>query len=200
MPGLQSAASAVAGFIVVLSLSLFFEWPHAWALAGLAAGLTFGGSWAMSLYWWRSRLTGQARTKVEQEPLKVMITASDPSGAYQAGVFLSLPGVDQKTMRQVARLVLDGRSFSMGSMSGRNRPLSRSTYTALRDEFISRGLASWVSDKAHSQGVVLTPGGKAFMRWLQNSPLEEPGSLQNEFLRHATGARAAHARLTWEDE
>jgi len=79
-------------------------------------------------------------------------------------------GVDEERVAQLARGVLAGRPFSEGEWSGRGAPFSLREFRRLRGELIERGLAAWVNERAHSQGVVLTAAGRAVFRRIANSP------------------------------
>ncbi|RLG19513.1 hypothetical protein DRN74_06740 [Candidatus Micrarchaeota archaeon] len=79
-------------------------------------------------------------------------------------------GVDEERVAQLARGVLAGRPLSEAEWSGRGAPFSLREFRRLRGELIERGLAAWVNERAHSQGVVLTAAGRAVFRRIANSP------------------------------
>lgn len=79
-------------------------------------------------------------------------------------------GVEEERVAQLARGVLAGRPLSEGEWSGRGAPFSLREFRRLRGELIERGLAAWVNERAHSQGVVLTAAGRAVFRRIANSP------------------------------
>ena len=77
---------------------------------------------------------------------------------------------DSEELRQkavtVARLVLNGASFSEGALTGTNRPLTRTEFYTLRDLFMFNGLMEWKDPNARTLGVKWTPPGRSMIRAL----------------------------------
>ena len=106
--------------------------------------------------------------RVFAKTTRVDIVASNPEGVYQSGRFIDLP-ISEEKIRGVASQFILTESFSMATMAGAGKPLSRTEYEILRDKFITRGLAYWVNDNYHNQGVSLTLAGRALMRRIETS-------------------------------
>ena len=75
----------------------------------------------------------------------------------------------------MARRVNAGVGFSHAGLAGPHKPLSRSEFEALRDEFVARGLAVWRNPEAHGQGLELTAAGRGMCRKFAELP--EPGRI-----------------------
>jgi len=70
-----------------------------------------------------------------------------------------------------------GRDLSMGALTGRGNPLSRTEFVALRDALIDAGLAYWQNPRSHSQGCALSVGGRAILRrYTDRLPAPPPGA------------------------
>jgi hypothetical protein len=101
----------------------------------------------------------------QQEVVKIQVISQDPGGAFAAGIWADLP-LTLELATQAARRVVATGAFSHASLAGPGRPLTRSQFETLRDEFIARGLAVWNNPGAHSQGVTLTAAGRATIKRL----------------------------------
>ncbi len=86
---------------------------------------------------------------------------------------------DQEAAKLALVMLADGKDLSMGALTGRGNPLSRTEFVALRDALIDAGLAYWQNPRAHAQGCALTIGGrKVLQRYayrLPDSPLAGNG-------------------------
>jgi hypothetical protein len=75
--------------------------------------------------------------------------------------------VSEAAFRTWARSVVNGRSLSVSSWTGKGKPFSRGDYEALLDVLTEARVVEWVNPKATSQGRQLTRMGKAALtEWL----------------------------------
>lgn len=188
LPLAQSVVSGLAFGLIVLSLAIIFDQQHPWALAGLAAGITGGISWFISLSWWRSRVYQSKSPKLpnvmgSSEVLRLQVSVnSDLDSAFGAS-WANLP-IPRDKLLKMAKKLMRGGGFSYGSLAGRHKVLTRSEFEAVRDEFISRGLLRWRSAHARNSGVELTPAGRAVIRRLA-AMADAPPPRGREFARKA---------------
>jgi len=193
----QAAFGALAfGLLAVSSFYLWLDWTG-WRLFFFVFSLALVAIWARILFSWLHFALPSQEPKPEivqaQEPQPMKIMIAETEGNYSKGVWLEIPGIAPEVLAEVAELVLAGHNFSMGSMSGRYKPLSRNQYEAMRDRLIESGALSWASDKSHSQGVTITKPGLALFRCIAQTYLpDDQSDLEKEFLRH-TRARS-HAQ------
>ena len=139
----------------------YYRGSPSWAFGGLVGAITAMIAWVlMQLPRYKPRFTP---SKVYPTTTRIQITASDPAGQYSAGRFADLP-ISIETMRQVAKRINAGASFSHAGLAGPGRPLSRAEFEVLRDEFIARGLAYWRDPGSHSQGCNLTHAGQSVLK------------------------------------
>ncbi len=155
----------ITGVLVALFTAAWFIPAVPWKLFAATLSGVCLVSWLMVI-----RISDQGNGAVTLKPSKVYpvettrieITAADPSGAFSAGRWAELP-ISRESIDSVARRIAAGASFSHAGLAGPGRPLSRSEYEVLRDEFIARGLAYWINPDSHSQGVELSRAGVAVM-------------------------------------
>lgn len=81
----------------------------------------------------------------------------------KAGWFLDIP-LDRERLTLVCRSLQGGCDFSLASLGGAGKPLTRSEFEILRDYFITRGLARWINPHAHNAGCSLSAAGRAIVR------------------------------------
>ena len=162
-------SGALAGLVAGGAAALLHAPALAWGL--MVAGIACLLSWWGLLSWWQRLHEGAQNIKPASErepdrvyPLRVEVTQYNGHWVD----YLDLPVTSDK-MVSVCRLLANGGDFSHGGLSGPHRPLSRSEYEALRDEFIGRGLATWRNPHSHHQGVLLTHVGKAVARRIANN-------------------------------
>jgi len=94
---------------------------------------------------------------------QIELTRHKPGGALRQDIFDLPARITPEQMEQVAQRWLGGWAFSEISMAGRERPLSSGRggqFEQLRDVLIDKGLAKWVDESAHTQGVEITDDGK----------------------------------------
>jgi hypothetical protein len=165
IPALQSVISAL-WMGVAIGLLAWFMWGVFWQAAGILAALTGAGVWFSYLRRW-NYLTGLEPYQ-EPDPLptydpgRVKIELLENGG--QTGHFLTLPARAEQ-LAELGRGIERGAGLGINSWVGSGRPFSRSEFEALRDELLRRGLLAWVNERARAQGVILTPQGRAVMRY-----------------------------------
>lgn len=147
---------AVAAFVVV-------------AVAVLAWQATAGVQLRRDLLWRRELLEG-----VDLDGDGVVGCPPSPSMCVEVAEgrstrFVELE-VEPDQAARFARGVLAGRPLAEASWTGRGALFSRSEFRGVRDELLERGMAVWVNERAHAQGVVLTAAGRAVFRRLADLP------------------------------
>jgi hypothetical protein len=164
IPLAQSLATGVLLGAAAGSASAVFAWGEVWSWALLAST---GGSLAAWMIYRPELAARQDSQPLPQdwETLRVEVIASDPQSAYQVGVWADLDLPREAAIR-AARCIESGGDFSLSSLAGAGKPLSRAEFELMRDEFIRRGLARWRNESAHAQGCVLSPAGRAVVRRL----------------------------------
>jgi hypothetical protein len=169
-------SGAAAGILTNLA-----AWPEPWSwAAGVGAAGGFG-AWLLYRSEWAERLTPKPPQPVAQFQTQTItrIQVVGPAGSFQ-GAWAEFD-IEPAKLRRAALRVLAAGSFSLSTLGGAGKPLSRAEFENLRAEFIKRGLAVWVNPDAHSQGCVLTLAGKAVIKRLaspQVDPTQEADRLQ----------------------
>jgi hypothetical protein len=92
----------------------------------------------------------------------------------QGGDYLKIP-LDTMRLIAIAYQLEHGASFSH-ALSGPGRPISRGEYERLRDYFLARGLARWVSPGSRKDGLELSRGGQSLVRYYA-SMVDDPPTL-----------------------
>ena len=184
------AQSAVSGFLAgggAWVAATVFDWrdPLVWGIGAYSAVSLLG--WLFFRSEWRegvNHLLGMVRP-AELQPDKVypatvtriQVVSADPGGAFVVAKNVETP-LTPEIVAIVAKRVLKTGSFSHASLAGPGRPLTRSEYEQLRDEFIARGLAYWNCPTSHNRGVGLTRAGMAALDHYANTPPTSPSGPQ----------------------
>jgi hypothetical protein len=129
---------------------------------------------------------------LKPQTTRVEIVATDPSGAFQRGTWADLP-ISPNTMLSVAKRIEAGSSFSHAGLAGPGRPLNRSQYETLRDEFVKRGFAFWRDPTCHNRGVDLTLAGKSVIKYY--AALPQNGRESRTGTTFAEGDAYTHTRI-----
>jgi hypothetical protein len=160
------------------SAANIWEWqdPILWGVAGFS--LVTLGSWMLYRSEWRRGvdvLLGVIQP-MDPEPAQeyqattyITVVAEDPAGAFQAAQRLNV-ALDPMLISKAAIRVMSTGAFSHASLAGPGRPLTRSQYEILRDEFLARGLLYWNCDYSHTRGVSMTRAGKEAIEYLATTP------------------------------
>ena len=196
-----AAITGLFGAVLLLAIAWLAKWPDLWIYALLSWAAISAIAWLLLMRRYLEIVGGDHSgnspsgiSKVYPTTTKVEIVATDPAGEFSAGRWADLK-VNLGSLNEVARRLAAGSSFSHAGLAGPGRPLSRSEYEVLRDEFIARGLAYWRSPGSHSQGVCLSRAGVAVMRHFAspNTMLSDLPQLQEVSSRSTLLPKAAHA-------
>ncbi len=173
---IPTCAALVTGALVgllVLALAAWLRWPAAWA------GIAGAGAALLSWFAWSGRMVAilehriapglASAARMTANPQTVDLRIHEERGAYLEGTFLDRLPVNEQTLAALAGMVLAGGSLTTSQITASGL-LSRPTWEALRDRFISAGLLSWRSGN-RQYGVIITPRGWAVFR-----RLADPGS------------------------
>ena len=173
VPGLQAVITAILSGLVAGALAAWLGWPFwgigftAAAVAALASWLQYRARWAFVL----ERVLGvdlnhdgfvgePYAEPARVEPLRVIV--EEDQGRHVE--FIDLPYPEK--LPQLAAGLLAGHTFAQESF---NHILKRDKFNTVRDEMIRRGLARWKVPGAPTQGVELTPAGRAVMKRITES-------------------------------
>lgn len=153
--------------IAALANAMIFSWSTPWGWAAGACAVVGAGTWVAMIRWWQRLIEHTAgivdagvHAVPEDQPTRIEIIRDD--GNYIDGQFVDLD-IDRDRMIQLGRMLINGSSFSH-ALAGPGRPLLRSEYEILRDQWLKAGLVRWRNDHSHNQGLVVTGKGKAVAR------------------------------------
>ncbi len=183
IPGLQAGVSGLLiGIIGGTVAALAGGDP--WKLGVLTGGITGLLAWWAGVSAWRDAVyqanQGQAGT---QEVTTVRLQVLDLDSPQPWGHWLHLP-IDPDAAQAALLSLATGRDLSMGALTGRGNPLSRTEFVALRDALITAGLAYWINPRSHSQGCALSVGGRAVLkRYARLDQLPQPGEESTKSLQ-----------------
>jgi len=113
------------------------------------------------VFWWSMLRPYSYKTPrvVNPEQIsRIAFTERDTSGNVLNEWNTDLP-VDMGTLIKVCEHLYSGGDFSLASLGGPYKPLSRSQFESLRDVMIADGLARWKDENAHNLGAFLTHEG-----------------------------------------
>jgi hypothetical protein len=162
-------ASLGAGLFVGLSAAavvMVYRAPWQWALAAGGAGAAACFVWLLTRVISEGKPTPKPKTPpaVKQyNTTQLAVTVQEPKSPYHWGVFMDLPIDDEQLERVCAILNRDPR-YDGARLYGPGRPMSRGEFEQVRDIWIQRGIVQWVNDRAHQQGAILSPVGRASVR------------------------------------
>lgn len=148
----------LGGTVAMLAGASF--WTYG-LLAGSISGLL---AWWAALASWRDAIYATSPPLQPAAVETVRLQVLDLDSPQQAwGAWLNLP-IQPEAAKEALILLASGKDLSMGALTGRGNPLSRSEFVALRDALIDAGLAYWINPRSHSQGCGLSVGGRAVLR------------------------------------
>lgn len=169
IPALQAGITGLiigllGGTVAMLAGASFWKWA---LLAGAASGLL---AWWAALASWRDAVY-QAKSEPELKQVEtVRLEVLDLDTPQPWGHWLNL-AIDPEAAQEALIMLADGKDLSMGALTGRGNPLSRTEFVILRDALIDSGLAYWQNSRSHSQGCALTIGGrKVLQRYADRLP------------------------------
>jgi hypothetical protein len=161
IPLLQSVITGLFSCAIVWSIILLIGLPNPRLWGELVGAFIALFSWLSYLDRFYEGLKAQLPPEKGKKEITVRVNAIQEDG--HSGIFLDLP-LDLDRFIKICHLISNGRDFSLGSLGGNGKPLSRSEFEVLRDYFISRGLAYWVNPHSHNPGVRLSPAGRGIIR------------------------------------
>ena len=128
---------------------------------------------------------------------RIIIMDQADSGRTQGYILDQLPGGEDKFMRLAAG-VMQGTPFAERYWIGDAGPYTLKEWRGLRDYFLRRGLASWKSSKANTQGVELLAPGRAMIRTYSQMtrtlpPISHPGGADGRVHREDAYVRSTYA-------
>jgi hypothetical protein len=171
--GLIALTSGVFSGLAAWSVCLLLHWG-----SQLMVDLTVGvlvtlASWADLVGWWRRLLAHEHGVDPQPPPTDIKMLRVEVAQGNQL-VYTDLP-LSESALRTFASEVLAGASLTESAWLGRSDGMfsSRAHFVKFRDACVRRGWFSWIS--GHSQGLVISPTGRAVMRYLANCPVERGG-------------------------
>lgn len=181
IPLLQSLVTGALCGMSITALCWALEWPNPGKLGLVGSLLITTGMWAASLSSWMRRIErilgvdlngdgyiGQVPMAAPPESLRIEVIHDQGRSAQ----FIDLPSPDKLPL--LAAGLLAGRQFSQSVWTGQSGIFSRSEFEELRAELLKRNLARWKNADSPSQGVELTPPGRAVFRRLAQSLQSSP--------------------------
>lgn len=178
VPVLQAA---VTGAVVGLaSIGPVAFWGQSWVWCVAAGGGSFAVTWLLLLkdhrrsLWSIERIEGLVDAVLGDEPepererpvLGVKLEVKEKREGRKSSYKIQELGIDEETLRKVARMVSNGIAFSTSGLSGSGKPLTRAQFEELRSFLIGAGYACWVNPKSRAAGVDLLATGRALFRRL----------------------------------
>ena len=163
IPALQAGITGLiigllGGSLAMLAGASFWKWA---LLSGAASGLL---AWWAALASWRDAVyqaKNEPGKKQVENVVRLEVLALDTPQPW--GSWLNL-AIDPEAAREALAMLAYGKDLSMGALTGRGNPLSRTEFVILRDALIDSGLAYWQNTRSHSQGCALSVGGRAVLR------------------------------------
>ena len=164
VPALQAGITGViigilGGTVAMLTGASFWTWA---LLTGAASGLL---AWWAAIASWREAVYQAFQEPPDVQQVEtVRLEIMDLDNANQNwGAWLNL-AIDADAAKLALTMLADGKDLSMGALTGRGNPLSRTEFVILRDALIDAGLAYWQNPRAHAQGCALSVGGRAVLK------------------------------------
>jgi len=169
VPLLSAIVTAIATMILCAVAAYAWHLP-AW-LVFLAGAIAFAVSWFLLSSWYRQTLLQAEYRRTEPpsrpdpvpEPVVKRVRLQVDDGRRRQ--YADLP-LDLAELQATARAIQAGRPFSVGAMTGRGAPLSRSQYETLRSWLMTGGYLVWIDEANRQAGTIFTKRGDALIRAL----------------------------------
>jgi len=178
VPLLQSIITGITGGIVTGSVAVLVGQGWQSLLYGVAgSGVVFGLAWSVILgehrraLWEIERIIGRdldgddqiGQPIIQREPVRVESIERNVRGGAKRIRYVTLPvGVNDADLERLAEAVLsDDKPFSRRGVAGVIGP---DKFAGISRAFQSGGLAQFTNGKNASNGIELTPSGRAFLR------------------------------------
>ena len=178
IPGLKAViVSVTCGLLVGLLIGAFQIKVNVWyamAITALAVFLAVFLSTSRRGQWLVERLVGadlNGDTFIGQPDQQMLpapaerITVEVVQESGRRGDILDLP-IDREKLTALASGLTQGRQFAQSVWTGNGAVFTRSEFEATRTALITAGLLTWNKDGHPSQGVRVTPAGRAIFRRL----------------------------------
>lgn len=172
VPAAHAVVTAVAGVCALAASLQAYKSPvSGWLFLAAFTDILLI-IWVMILVrWWSSMYQLPERPVVYQQLAAetVRIAVHGDHSDFNRGAFLDIP-LSKDNLTAVGKIISAGGDFSMATLAGRGKPLSRAQFETLRTALISRDLCEWVNPAAHAQGCRLTRAGAAVLRHFDPNP------------------------------
>jgi len=162
IPVLQAAITGIVVAAVIISIYKLADKVTTFRLFCAIAFLV------MVLVWWRLLSQWQSYVFSARHVDAPSVYAMDTQNVTPVAMvhengedWFDLP-IAPERMRMIAQKIQRDMKLSHALVA--DRTISRAEYESLRDEMVRKGLARWVNERSHNQGVELTRGGKAFIK------------------------------------
>lgn len=168
-PLLQAVVTALAAGVLGVGITIMVGWP--WYAPLAIAGLAFAFSWLLLMQYFngllvaRERVINDVNARRPPQEIPVKRVRLEVKEDAQTTRLVDLP-LAPATLATVARAVQNGRPFSVSSLTGRGKPLTRGEFEGLRDWLLSSGYARWTDADNRRAGVTFTAKGKALLKGL----------------------------------
>ena len=173
----QALGVGLAAYIASFLICLGIDWLSV-KVAAIVGGfviliilaINYFMQWKMELLWAVEQIFGRDLNQdgfqgepeaVDKAPWRIIVGNEDTSN--ELWLNFDTPELRAKAVT-VALLVENGTPFSENSLCGKNRPLSRSEFMALRDLYLFHGLIVWKDERHRTLGTKFTAAGRAFIR------------------------------------
>ena len=163
--GVLAAALTLLGIVLIsfyYELGRGFMWyMSVGALAGVVVASTTWYSLLSNAHAKQTELVPAPKPekhKPSEPPITLRVERNYPGG-HQT-MYSRIP-VTHEAFEIFARRVLAGRSMSVGAMTGKGQPLTRSEYEQLMVFLDKSGIVRWANIKSKNQGRELTRPGRA---------------------------------------
>lgn len=164
-PFLQAMASGLAFFI--LAAVVVIVWRLSFWLPFLVGAVTFAGAWLLLLGRFNALLVAREFVRPRMpEPARddrpvprVVVEVHDRDGGGSRVQIVELP-IDLDRLGVLARAVAGGQELTYRRWTGRGKLLTRGELGEIHDWLVRCGLAYWVNEDRHQEGLEFTAGGR----------------------------------------
>jgi hypothetical protein len=188
VPGLQATITGILAGALVAGIAIMRRSEFSAMIGLIGCAATWGVSWLWLLHEHRqllwevesiigADLNGDGEIGAPPAPpTTVRVDITDKPASTETHLnFFELP-INQRKMAEVARLIMNGVSFSEDKIAGKNCPLSGPRFRELQDILLSRKMLRWRNEENHRLGVEITRGGQAMFRAFAGDPPTPPNA------------------------
>lgn len=179
IPFIQASLSGVILGAAAGVLAAVFEYVYPWRVFWATWAIVQALAWLLLLSRWAKLINrlelalgvdldqdGRIGTEDRQQPVRVEVI--EDGGRH--GIYAQLPATEYQLATLARGLLQDNQTLADQVWTGKGRPFDRPTFTALKNELLARGLASWNSPGTPARGLHLTKTGTAVFRYFLNTP------------------------------